>query len=103
METPLPTDPNTIVVTSAASDVTPSDLVAAITTVQAATAASREHATIVEAQQEQAAMAVATATTSGVTTASTDLVAALAALQACVATAEAEAQQVQAVAAALEL
>jgi hypothetical protein len=69
-------------------------LVVAITTIQAAGTASREHAAAIEAvsQQEQAGMAAAAATTSGAATTLTNLVVALTALQPCVPTAEDEAQ-----------
>jgi hypothetical protein len=94
MASPLPTDPDTIAITSTASGIAPSDLVVAIATVQAAVAASRECVVAVEAvsQQEHAAMA-APATTSGAATAPTDLVATFAALQVRVATTEVKAQQ----------
>jgi hypothetical protein len=91
MATPLPIDPDTITITSAASGVAPSDMAAALTTIQAAS------------QQEKAAMAAATAITSGVVTAPTDLVAALANLQVRVAAAKAEAQQSRAAATTLQL
>jgi hypothetical protein len=105
MATPLPTGPDTLTVASATSGIAPFDLAAAIATVQAVAAASREHVAAVEAtsQHEQVATAAAAATTSGDTTAPADLAAALTALQARVTTIEAEAQQARAAAAALEL
>jgi hypothetical protein len=101
MATPLPTDPDTIVVASTTSNVAPYDLAAAIATVQAMAAASHEHVAAIKVmpQQEQFAMATTAATTTGAATAPTDLatataladlVAAFTALQACVTTAEAE-------------
>jgi hypothetical protein len=50
MATPLPTNPDTIAVTSAASGVAPSDLAIALATVQAMAAASCENAAAVEAK-----------------------------------------------------
>jgi hypothetical protein len=95
-----PFDLNVITIASAVSDVTPSDLAAAI--VQAVAAASRECVAVVEAvlQQEQAATATAAATTLEATIAPANLVAVF---QARIATAEAEAQQARAAAAALKL
>jgi hypothetical protein len=88
MASPLPIDPDTIAIASATSDVASSDLVVALTTVQAAAAASSERVATVEAasQQEHAAMAAAAAT------APTDLAAALATLQARIAAAALELQ-----------
>jgi hypothetical protein len=52
MATLLPTNPDTITVASAASDVAPSDLAVAIATIQAATVASHERAAVVEAASQ---------------------------------------------------
>jgi hypothetical protein len=86
MATPLPTDRDTIVITSATS---------------------RKHAVTIEvvSQQEQAAMAATATTTSGATTGLADLVATITPLQALVASpeAKAEAQQARDATADLEL
>jgi hypothetical protein len=107
MATLLPTDRDTIVITSATSSVAPSDLAAVIATIQAAIATSRKHAVTIEvvSQQEQAAMAATATTTSGATTGLADLVATITPLQALVATAEAkpEAQQARDATTDLEL
>jgi hypothetical protein len=80
--TPLPTDPDTIAVSSTASGVVPSDLAVAIATIQAEAVAFCERAAGIEAasQQEQAAMAAMSATTSGAATALADRAATLTAL-----------------------
>jgi hypothetical protein len=93
---------DTVAIASTASGVAPADLVVTIAIVQAVATASHEHAVTAEAvlQQEKAVVA---ATTSGDATNPVDLTAALTALQMCVATTEAEAQQVWAAATALEL
>jgi uncharacterized protein involved in type VI secretion and phage assembly len=99
MASPLPIDPDTITVASAASGVAPSDLATALYTVQDAGASAVE----ATSPQEHAAMAAVATTTSGATTAPTDIAAALAALQSRVVVAEAEAQRARAAAATLEL
>jgi hypothetical protein len=98
MATPLPTDRDTIVITSATSSVAPSDLATVVATIQVAIATSRKHAVTIEAmsKQEQAAMAAAATTTSGAATGLADLFATITALQALVATAEAKAEAQQA-------
>jgi hypothetical protein len=105
LATPLPTNPDTITIASATSGIAPSYLAAAIAIVQATTAASRERTAVVEAvlPQEQATTIATVATTSRAATALANLIAALAALQARVTTAEVEAQQARVVATALEL
>jgi hypothetical protein len=93
MATPLTFDLDIVTISSAASDVSSADMAATIAIVQATATTSKECTVATEAvsQQEQAALAAVTTTTlSGPSP--TDLAAALAILQVCVATAEAEAQ-----------
>jgi hypothetical protein len=53
MATPLPTDRDTIVITSATSSVAPSDLAAVVATIQVAIATSCKHAVTIEAMSKQ--------------------------------------------------